>query len=188
MKSALEQALDSLARRAMTRQELEKRLRAKEYSDQQIIDAMRRIMEWGYIDDRRLALDYCQTRRQRYSRRRIREELRRRGVDAALIEEALDVYSVEEEFKQCLALAEQLWQQEKLKPDREARRPKGTKTEAQNISKLEDYDEADGQRSDQTKSARRFHLEQKVGRKLLYRGYPYELIHAVLKQIEGKEE
>lgn len=169
MKSALEQALASLSRRALTRHELVKRLAAKGYSEEQIQEALQKVTEWGYIDDRRLAFDICQTRQERNSRRRISEDLRLRGIEATIVEQALQTYPVEEEFRSCFALAEQFWHQEKARLEREQNRSKNRPQRKPGLQPG-------------------LLLQQRVGRKLMYRGYSYELIHDVLRQIAGKEE
>ncbi|MHB1652746.1 MAG: regulatory protein RecX [Desulfitobacteriaceae bacterium] len=147
MKSALEVAIDALTRRALTRWELEQHLNKKGFFSQEIGESVSRLMAWGYLDDRRLALDYCQTRAQRYSRRRIQEDLRRRGVDPVLIYEALaEAFAEGQELEQCIALAGKLCKKEMEKT-----------VKAQGGFK--------------TVSPR-----QKVGAKLLSRGYPLDIV------------
>ena len=52
---------------------------------------LERLLERGWLDDRRFAIGYARYRagRRRYGRRRIEQELRRRGLAPALIAEAL---------------------------------------------------------------------------------------------------
>jgi len=97
-----------LARRPHTAAELSAALRRKGYAPGPIGEAVGAMIESGYIDDRRLAYNIflSRSKRMRLGRRRLEQELRRRGVaeddlraawesardgldEAALLEEAL---------------------------------------------------------------------------------------------------
>lgn len=159
MKTALEVALDCLSRRAMTQYELQKRLKDKKFSDAEIAEAMARVAEWGYIDDQKLASSFCESRLQRHPCRRVREDMRNRGITDQLIEEVLsERYSPEEEYRQCLVLAGQLAKLEQNKPKRPAKGMRG-------------------------KVSEKTLLTQKVGRKLILRGYPLGMIRSVLAEL-----
>lgn len=151
MKKALEAALDALSRRALTLWEIEQRLEGKGYPREEISEAIQRLEEWGYLDDRRLALDYCQVRVRGQSRLRLRQGLRRRGVDQTVINEVLaGVFTEEQELEQCLELARKLFQQENKKATPRSGQQKGGMA---------------------VPSPR-----QKVGAKLLQRGYPMDVV------------
>lgn len=112
MGKCLDTALDALSRRALTVLEVEMRLERKAFSREEIADTLARLLEWGYLDDRRLAVAYAKNRASRYSQQRIRQELIRRGVDRALADKALQCISEEDEMRQCLQVAEKLVAQE----------------------------------------------------------------------------
>ncbi len=108
-KSALSLALALLSRKAFTVHELEKRLSAKEYAREEISEAVARLGEWGYLNDRAYAISFCNTYSARKSRRKIREELRMRGVSPELIGEVLsECYPEDQELAACLRLAEKI--------------------------------------------------------------------------------
>ncbi len=83
-------ALKFLARRPLTRQELESRLSDRGYPRDEIREVIDRLGASGYLDDRSLALDYLVTRAQRlgHGRTRLLEGLQRRGVSRRDAEEA----------------------------------------------------------------------------------------------------
>lgn len=115
MGKCLDTALDSLSRRALTVLEVEKRLERKAFSREEIAETLARLLEWGYLDDRRLAVAYAKNRASRYSQQRIRLELIRRGVERALADEAVQGLSEEDEMRQCLQVAEKLVLQEETR-------------------------------------------------------------------------
>lgn len=160
MKSAMEAALDGLSRRAMTCFELEGRLKIKGFSIEEINEVIFRLKEWDYLNDRRFALDFCQMRLKNNSRCKIREGLLRRGLDRALIDEVLEEnYSTDQEFERCLILAKQLWEREKQRSER------------LNFQQTERKPQSD------------YILLQKVGRKLVQRGYTVEMVGDCLKRM-----
>lgn len=168
MPTALDTALDALSRRALSRWELEKRLVVKGFSGEEIIAALSRLQEWGYIDDRRLTIEYCQIRSQRYPRLRLREELRQRGVDLRLVDEVLrETFSEEQELEQCGILAEKLWEQEKTKKSRELR-----------LNTRVSEGDSDGNQPgrDGHETPDFTTMRERVGAKLLRRGYPLSVV------------
>ena len=82
---ALSRALGLLARRAYTEAELKKKLKA--YPEPEVEEAIRKLKDWGYLDDRAYAERYVSARKDRYGPYRLRQELRRRGVEEALLDE-----------------------------------------------------------------------------------------------------
>lgn len=162
-RSAKEAALDSLSRRALTCCELETRLKNKGYAEAELRPVLEQLLEWGYLNDQELALAYCQNRLKRFSRRRVHQDLLNRGVAPELIEQALGAaYSSADEYRQCLALAEQWWRQEENswvhKNSTDKTRPK---------------------------IPRDLWIRQRVFRKLAQRGYSSEVTRSVLAEIRG---
>lgn len=162
MKSALDTALTFLSRRSLTRYELQIRLEKKEYSEEEISEAMRRVEGWGYINDRALALSFSQSKLMTYSRRRVRQELLKRGIPSTIIEEVLEqVFLPKQEFEQCADLANKLW-------SLEAKRWENSYQYKKTYAKI----------------PRTLFLNQKVGQKLVQKGYPMEVIRRVLEDLQ----
>lgn len=162
LKSAMEVAVDCLSRRALTHYELETRLREKGFETSEIHRVLARLEELGYLNDQELALTVAQNRLKRYSRRRVLQDLKNRGLAPQLIEQALgSTYSSEDELQQCLTYAKRWWIQEGKRWEQRVH-------------------------AEQTKRSapRELWLQQKVSRKLAQRGYPSDMIWNVLSQIQ----
>jgi regulatory protein len=80
-----------LARRPLSVQELRQRLEAKGYPPRDVDEACSRLRESGYLDDRRLALDYIVTRSERlgHGPGRLVGDLIRRGVRTEVARSAM---------------------------------------------------------------------------------------------------
>jgi regulatory protein len=103
---AKQQAYRLLAYRSQTSSELRDRLQRRGYTAPIIDEVLRQLTADGYIDDRKVALEWARYRVQArpLGRRRLAWELQRRGVPLESVEEVLcEVYS---EFDE-LTLAEQ---------------------------------------------------------------------------------
>ncbi len=89
---AREAALSLLAHRARARAELHQRLARKEFSDAAIEEVLAWLDERGYIDDAAFAVAFVKDRLRLRPKGRIalRQELRRKGVDAATADAAID--------------------------------------------------------------------------------------------------
>jgi len=162
LKNVREVAVDCLSRRALTHYELETRLKDKGFENTEINETLERLEKLGYLNDQELALTVSQNRLKRYSRRRVFQDLKNRGLASQLIEEALGcTYSSHDESQQCLALAKQWWIRE------------GKRWE----QRLQ---------AEKTKRAvpRELWLQQKVAQKLVGRGYPSDMVQNVLSQMQ----
>lgn len=165
-KSVMESALDSLSRRLLTYHELETRLIEKGYESSEIKAVLERILEWGYVNDRELALMYSESRLKRYSRRRVQQDMQNRGIESELIEQALKAtYSSNNEYEQCLMLAERWYAQEEKRWE--------SKYAADNAKRT---------------IPRELWVRQKVTRKLVQRGYPTDTVRSVITQIGNARE
>jgi regulatory protein len=80
-----------LGHRARSREELRRRLLAKEHDEHAVDDALDRLAADGFVDDAAFARSYVADKRQLQSwgTERIRRGLRELGVDAASVDEAL---------------------------------------------------------------------------------------------------
>jgi regulatory protein len=106
VRRAKQQAYRLLAYRNRTSSELRDRLQRRGYTISIIDEVLRQLESDGYLDDRKVALDWARYRLQAkpLGRRRLAWELQRRGVHSELVEEVLrEVYSEVDE----VALAEQ---------------------------------------------------------------------------------
>jgi regulatory protein len=162
LKSAREVAVDCLARRALTRHELETRLKEKGYESSEVNEVLQEMEKLGYLNDQELALTVSQNRLKRYSRRKVLQDLQNRGLEPELIEQALGfTHSSDDEFQQCLTLAKRWWAQEGKRWDQRTQLDKTKKS-----------------------LPREFSLQQKVARKLAQRGYLSDMVRNVLSQIQ----
>ena len=93
---AMEKAVALLASRARTEKEIADALRQNAYPEQTVARVMARLHEAGYLDDGDFAGQWAASRASKgLGARRIRMELRQKGVDPDTIESALS--SVDEE-------------------------------------------------------------------------------------------
>jgi regulatory protein len=112
-------ALNLLAHRGRSEKELRQRLRQKGFTPDAIDEAIRRVVDWGYLDDERFAaawVEQRQTSRPR-SRRALAYELREKGVDREIIETTIDEAEIDE-VTDARRLAADKWRKERgLEPD-----------------------------------------------------------------------
>ena len=73
-----------------TEQQLRTKLTEDEYPRDIIDDAIEYVKSYHYIDDKRYAQSYIESRADRKSKMMIRAELREKGIDEQIIEEALE--------------------------------------------------------------------------------------------------
>ncbi len=100
---ALNDLLSVLSRFSLTESKAERKLAAKGYSESAVGYAIARAKEYGYIDDLEYARHYIQVSIRNKGKKRIREELRLKGIDSELIDGCLETV---EEYDGCkIALA-----------------------------------------------------------------------------------
>ncbi|MFB6099285.1 MAG: RecX family transcriptional regulator [Salinibacter sp.] len=89
---AKQKALDYLAYKPRTEQEVRRRLQQRDVSPMVIDDVIARLSELEYLDDESYAHDYAHNRfsSKKYGPVRIRRELEERGIDRSLAETAVD--------------------------------------------------------------------------------------------------
>ena len=97
-RGALEAALRLLSYRPRSEQELRRRLRQKGFWKTPVDEALARLRELGYVNDASFARFYTETQQtsRPRSRRLLTGELRRRGIEATIAEEATADVSDEE--------------------------------------------------------------------------------------------
>jgi len=92
--TAADAALRLLSRRAYTRREMEHRLQAGSFGQEELDEALNRLADWGYLDDLAVArrgVEDCLERRPR-GRSLLLAELMARGIPEAVALEALAAY------------------------------------------------------------------------------------------------
>ncbi|OWR27911.1 RecX family transcriptional regulator [Saccharibacillus sp. O23] len=108
---AYTQALNYLGFQARTSGEIEKKLLEKEIDPEAAAETVRRLEEEKLIDDASYAQEWA---KQRVTGRKkgkvlVKQELRRKGIDQELIEEALDALGDEDELRSAEELAAKKW-------------------------------------------------------------------------------
>jgi len=95
---AKQTALDYLAYKPRTEQEVRRKLRKQDVSRPVVDDVIARLYELEYLDDESYAHDYAHNRfsSKKYGPVRIRRELEERGIDRHLAEAAVDELFAEE--------------------------------------------------------------------------------------------
>lgn len=106
MASAFSQSLYYLTGRNRTVHETGEYLRRKNYSSEEILHALTRLLELDLLDDRKTAAEWvaytmrCKPR----GRERLNRELRARGINKSIVEEALAPVDEEAELELALQL------------------------------------------------------------------------------------
>jgi regulatory protein len=102
-----DKAVQLLAARPHFRRELEAKLQQRGYSAEEIADALARLTDQGYVDDRAAARGFVESRRGRgEGRLRLRAELLRRGAPEEDAEEALAELTPEDDLSAAREAAE----------------------------------------------------------------------------------
>ena len=99
-RKARDVAMTYLGYRARSEQEVRRKLQQKGFEDTVVDDAVARLHELGYLDDRAYARSYVEARfrSRRYGPRRLRAELRRKGIARNLIDDVLADLKEEEDL------------------------------------------------------------------------------------------
>ena len=100
-------SINALARKGMSSAEMTDLLEAREVDPDEVVLEVARLEAAGLLDDRVLAEHLVRTLQERkgLGRSAINAELRRRKVDQAAIDEALDTVDVDDELERCLEVA-----------------------------------------------------------------------------------
>lgn len=96
--AATRKAMSLLLRMDRTEKNLREKLREKEFSEEEIEEAVRYVKSFHYLDDERYAATYIRAHEGDKSLLRLRQDLSRRGVEKDLIDRMLaEVYEGDEE-------------------------------------------------------------------------------------------
>lgn len=100
--------LRRLTERAHSRRELEQVLAKRNTEPEMVEQVLDRLAEVGLVDDRSFAQAWVTSRQERkhLSRRALRDELHRKGVDRSAIDEALDKVDANDEYRAAYEVAE----------------------------------------------------------------------------------
>ncbi len=165
MKTALDAALAYLSRRLLTRFEMVQRLGQKGFPSDEIDKALERLTEWGYLNDRDYALSYCRNKQLNYSKKRIEVELQHKGIEEELILEVLtESYLPSQERALCRQQAHKIWTEE-----------------------LRRWESSYQHKKSYAKIPQKVFLKQRVGQKLLQKGYSLEMVHLIIDEITGRD-
>jgi regulatory protein len=95
---AVASALNLLTHRGRSERELRQRLKMKGYTADAIDAAIRRVTDWGYLDDERFATAWVEQRQagKPRSRRALANELREKGVAREIVETTLEEAEIDE--------------------------------------------------------------------------------------------
>ena len=109
-KSATEYMVDLLAKKDYSTRQLTEKLRAKGYSGEETDGAIDKALEWGYLDDLRVAKNIWRFNYEghQYSVSRILQKLREKGFTAEIISEIKAEYDEEALTERDMAVAERL--------------------------------------------------------------------------------
>lgn len=120
---ALNRAVRLLAVRARSGREIEKRLTDACYMEETAEMVLAKLQKESLLDDRAFAAQWARDRAARQiGRERILYELRQKGVDEALAEQALSELDPQREDESAVKLAEKLLRRNRNLPKAEARR------------------------------------------------------------------
>ncbi len=87
---AMGRALNLLAYRARTRQEVRERLESAGYLDETVESVVLRLQEIGYLDDEQYARELARQKARKYGPRRVYGDLLKSGVDASAAGKMVD--------------------------------------------------------------------------------------------------
>lgn len=104
IKSAFEKSLDYISRRMHTKKELTDKLIKKGYSKEVVLEAIKKLEDYHYIDDELFAKQFAQAN-QKLSQKVLKGKLAQKGVSSDIVLEIISDRTPENEFELCLAQA-----------------------------------------------------------------------------------
>ncbi len=115
---ALNLAVSLLAQRAHSSGEIEKKLRDRFYLPETVEMVLYKLEKEHFLNDEAFAMEYAAAlSRRQTGRARIAQELRRKGIDPALIQRALEALDEEEADDAAFTLARKLLRRYEREPD-----------------------------------------------------------------------
>lgn len=127
VKKAYIQCVRWLTFSSRTRKELFKKLKEKEYDESTADLALDKLVDHGYINDQRYAENFVESRMHKYGQKRLRLDLRRKGVADETIDQVLsDLLEQEDQYTVALELArKKLAQSQGVDPKKQINRIQG---------------------------------------------------------------
>lgn len=120
-------ALDYLAHKPRTEAEVRRKLQRKDYAPTVVNDVIDQLMERGYLDDESYAFEYVQRRfsHKGYGPVRLQAELKKRGIDRTLAENAIEsLFQSEDQLAAARQKAQARWPRIAREDDPRKRRDK----------------------------------------------------------------
>ncbi len=146
--------------------EIQTYLRKKEYSEEDIRKALEYLKEMRYVDDKGYAQRYIEQATSRgKGSLKIKNELKKKGIDAQILEELDDEgcgFSKADERKQAWEIAEKFY--EEVKGD----------------IKIDPDDDFETKREKYKEKQR---AQGKLGRRLVSKGYPQDIVYSILSEV-----
>lgn len=96
-KRAKKRAMHLLERQERTEYQLKEKLRQNQYPKEAIEEAIAYVKKYHYVDDMRYACTFIQCQREKRSKRRIQQDLMKKGIASDIIEAAFSEEGVEDE-------------------------------------------------------------------------------------------
>jgi len=96
-KRAKKRAMHLLERQERTEYQLKEKLRQNQYPPEAIEEAIAYVKKYHYVDDMRYACTFIRCQREKRSKRRIQQDLMKKGIASDIIEAAFSEEGVEDE-------------------------------------------------------------------------------------------
>ncbi len=103
---ALDKAIYFIAYQDRTEQEVRRKLLSSGYKHELIDEVVDILKNDGYIDDARYASIFIENRIKKYGIKKLRYDMRKRGISSHIIEEALSHADIDERFDFALQIAQ----------------------------------------------------------------------------------
>lgn len=95
--SAFDKAVNLLAFKGRTTQEIIKRLNEKGYSSEEIEEAVEKLSYYGYLNDQSYTISYIMDNASKKGKKLISIELEQKGIDKNILDEVYNDVSIDEE-------------------------------------------------------------------------------------------
>lgn len=122
IKKAKLRALGILTRLDKTESELESALKRAGFSLSAVNEALEYVKSYGYLDDKKYAVKYVDCYKDRKSRKKIKYDLIKKGVDKQQIEDALERYQDYDETVLIKQMLYKKWKSDEKPDEKELRR------------------------------------------------------------------
>lgn len=172
-KNALDYAAGLLDARAYSSAELKKKLESRGYASEEVAEALEKLKDYGYVNDEAFAENMVRRGAgQGKSSRRVKAELKLKGIDAAAAEEATEELK-ESDCERALAEARKILEKAGGLPYADREDDAGSTEEAR--ERVRDA------------YAKRQKIYGKISRRLAALGYEASVIYSVLEEIGSRK-